>query len=288
MTLQLNECIAETKQALRKNHKRAMLVYNYLLKDIGHKSYNIGTDYYNGIVYKSWDHNTTGSGAQKENDIVFLIREMYDKGLIKWYSHEPNGQMTYPDLRIWFNDSENCNILYSERSIEHFEKQEERDGDGHYIYLGDDYVNFEIKSFKVELAKRSGKKIYVDKSNNLWTMKIGNGCISDVNELMSNKKEMMLHMNTYNLMIGYTYIDYLTENNKWIKSGILKTIGVDMMPLLYNVDFHKKCGREKNVFMHNFSQEEINNDVYNGHYDLIDGYYEKFFAAFAPPKDVKV
>ena len=136
----------------------------------------------NDVIYCSWDENVSSCGNIKENDILYIIKKLFNDGIIKWYIHEPNGKQTFPDLRIWFNDSKNC-IIDSTLNIEEQEKQK----NNNYIYLGNDYVDFEIKTYKLINNKNRISNTYIHNVNNLF---------NDINNIYK-------YFLTYNIYIGY-------------------------------------------------------------------------------------
>lgn len=210
----------------------------------------------NDVIYCSWDENVSSCGNIKENDILYIIKKLFNDGIIKWYIHEPNGKQTFPDLRIWFNDSKNC-IIDSTLNIEEQEKQK----NNNYIYLGNDYVDFEIKTYKLINNKNRISNTYIHNVNNLF---------NDINNIYK-------YFLTYNIYIGYSLLDYNKKDNI-IKNGILKTETINICPSLYNINYKKQKNNE--IKLTKLNQDMINEDVYTGHYLNISDLIYKFINIF--------
>lgn len=210
----------------------------------------------NDVIYCSWDENVSSCGNIKENDILYIIKKLFNDGIIKWYIHEPNGKQTFPDLRIWFNDSKNC-IIDSTLNIEEQEKQK----NNNYIYLGNDYVDFEIKTYKLINNKNRISNTYIHNVNNLF---------NDINNIYK-------YFLTYNIYIGYSLLDYNKKDNI-IKNGILKTETINICPSLYNINYKKQKNNE--IKLTKLNQDMINEDVYTGHYLNISDLIYKFINVF--------
>lgn len=210
----------------------------------------------NDVIYCSWDENVSSCGNIKENDILYIIKKLFNDGIIKWYIHEPNGKQTFPDLRIWFNDSKNC-IIDSTLNIEEQEKQK----NNNYIYLGNDYVDFEIKTYKLINNKNRISNTYIHNVNNLF---------NDINNIYK-------YFLTYNIYIGYSLLDFNKKDNI-IKNGILKTETINICPSLYNINYKKQKNNE--IKLTKLNQDMINEDVYTGHYLNISDLIYKFINVF--------
>ena len=210
----------------------------------------------NDVIYCSWDENVSSCGNIKENDILYIIKKLFNDGIIKWYIHEPNGKQTFPDLRIWFNDSKNC-IIDSTLNIEEQEKQK----NNNYIYLGNDYVDFEIKTYKLINNKNRISNTYIHNVNNLF---------NDINNIYK-------YFLTYNIYIGYSLLDYNKKDNI-IKNCILKTETINICPSLYNINYKKQKNNE--IKLTKLNQDMINEDVYTGHYLNISDLIYKFINIF--------
>lgn len=210
----------------------------------------------NDVIYCSWDENVSSCGNIKENDILYIIKKLFNDGIIKWYIHEPNGKQTFPDLRIWFNDSKNC-IIDSTLNIEEQEKQK----NNNYIYLGNDYVDFEIKTYKLINNKNRISNTYIHNVNNLF---------NDINNFYK-------YFLSFNIYIGYSLLDYNKKDNI-IKNGILKTETINICPSLYNINYKKQKNNE--IKLTKLNQDMINEDVYTGHYLNISDLIYKFINVF--------
>lgn len=238
-----------------------MKIYNKIKSyELKKQRHNIKESYDNKkeIIYCSWDENVSSCGNLKENDILYIIKKLYNDGIIKWYIHEPNGKQTFPDLRIWFNDSKNC-IIDSTLTQEEQEKYK----NDLYVYLGNDYVDFEIKTYKLI------------KNKNALVNHLSNSYIHNIKEL--DIIDLYKYFYSFNIYIGYSLLDLNKENNI-IKNGILKTETINICPGIYNINYKKQKNNKINLTKIN--QDILNKDVYPGYYLKVKELIYKFINLF--------
>jgi hypothetical protein len=229
--------------------------------DLNKIRHDIAESYFNkkDIIYQQWDDISNKAGNYKETDILNIFTKLVETQKIKWVIHEPNGPHTFPDFRIWFNDSKNCNIN-SELSVQ---EQEQFDYKGNYINLGNDYVDFEIKTHKNNKSKNDKK----------YLVKISNTYSKNVNELINNENLLLNHLKSFNIYIGYILEDF-NNNDTIIKNGTLKTTSINICPFIYNISKTSKKSGE--ILLKKYDEQLLNNDVYSGNYNKVSELITEF------------
>ncbi len=251
----IDNVIEKTLNYYKKNHQRMMYLFKLIKQlDLNKIRHDIEESYFSKkeIIYRSWDDITNKAGNYKEIDILKIFQKLVETNKIKWFIHEPNGPQTFPDFRVWFNDSKHCNIDNIDK-----EKINQRNELNEYINLGNDYVDFEIKTHKNNISKKNKSK---------YLIKISNTYTKNINELISNEIKLLNHLRSFNIYIGYILEDFINDNNI-IKNGTLKTVSINICPFIYNISkTSKKTGE---IQLKKYDEQILITDVYSGHYDKV-------------------
>ena len=262
----IDNVIEKSLNYYKKNHQRMMYLFKLIKQlDLNKVRHDIEESYFSKkeIIYRSWDDITNKAGNYKEIDILKIFNKLVEMNKIKWFIHEPNGPQTFPDFRVWFNDSKNCNIdnvLNDDINL----KNELNE----YINLGNDYVDFEIKTHKNNISKK-------DKSK--YLIKISNTYVKNIIELISNENKLLEHLKSFNIYIGYILEDFYNEN-KIIKNGTLRTVTINICPFIYNISKTSKKNGE--IQLKKYEEQVLINDVYSGHYDKVAELIKEFINNF--------
>ena len=254
MLKNLNNIITETKTFYNQNHQRMMSIFKLIKKlDLNKERHDISESYFNkkSITYESWDDINNKAGNYKESDILKIFNELLKNNHIKYFIHEPNGPQTFPDFRVWFNDSLNCTVN------DNFSKYEQESYiNNNYINLGNDFIDFEIKTHK-NIKSKNDKNILI---------KISNVYTKNIKELINNDTILLNHLKSYNIYIGYILEDFKIDDNI-IKNGTLKTVTINICPFIYNISkTSKKSGEVKLI---KYDKQILKDDVYSGTYNKV-------------------
>lgn len=268
----IDNIIEQTLNYYKKNHQRMMYLFKLIKQlDLNKVRHDIEESYFSKkeIIYRSWDDITNKAGNYKEIDILKIFQKLVETNKIKWFIHEPNGSQTFPDFRVWFNDSKNCNI--DDLSEDEIQKKNNNE----YINLGNDYVDFEIKTHKNNISKK-GKSKYL--------IKISNTYVKNVNDLITNEHRLLNHLRSFNIYIGYILEDF-NINDNIIKNGILRTVSINICPFIYNISKTSKKNGE--IQLKKYDEQLLIDDVYSGHYDKVSELIYSFINNFNKKQKLK-